>query len=419
MNRKKLILCLTMLVIFFHLTWSVNFTNVAIGLLVLSILLDKRIGIKIRKLISTSQFWILISPFIVFSLSALYSSDGLRAWKEIEIKLPLLVFPFIYGLAPMSEKYRDLVFKFFILITILIPVIGFISQLGTYFETKDSGYFYNDHLVHYAGKKQAAYFGLYANFALVGVFYFWQKISVKTKLQKITLASAFSFLLIIQYLLASRMALLIMFLVIIGFLIVQIFTNTSRKQILSMLIGAALVSIGLIVLFPKVIKRFNSITHTDYQFDNTNPINHFNGEIKAENWNGLNTRLALWTCAWEQIKEKPFFGTGIGDVQNDLVKKYQEKNFIFALESNFNSHNQYLDIMLSNGIVGLFLFVCFILYILYLAIKNKSWFLAGVVVIVAMSCLTENILSRNQGVVVFIVFLSMLLFSEKETIKKI
>jgi len=419
MNRKKLILCLTMLVIFFHLTWSVNFTNVAIGLLVLSILLDKRIGIKIRKLISTSQFWILISPFVVFSLSALYSSDGLRAWKEIEIKLPLLIFPFIYGLAPMSEKYRDLVFKFFILITILIPVIGFISQLGTYFETKDSGYFYNDHLVHYAGKKQAAYFGLYANFALVGVFYFWQKISVKTKLQKITLASAFSFLLIIQYLLASRMALLIMFLVIIGFLIVQIFTNTSRKQILSMLIGAALVSIGLIVLFPKVIKRFNSITHTDYQFDNTNPINHFNGEIKAENWNGLNTRLALWTCAWEQIEEKPFFGTGIGDVQNDLVKKYQEKNFIFALESNFNSHNQYLDIMLSNGIVGLFLFVCFILYILYLAIKNKSWFLAGVVVIVAMSCLTENILSRNQGVVVFIVFLSMLLFSEKETIKKI
>ena len=419
MNRKKLILCLTMLVIFFHLTWSVNFTNVAIGLLVLSILLDKRIGIKIRKLISTSQFWILISPFVVFSLSALYSSDGLRAWKEIEIKLPLLIFPFIYGLAPMSEKYRDLVFKFFILITILIPVIGFISQLGTYFETKDSGYFYNDHLVHYAGKKQAAYFGLYANFALVGVFYFWQKISIKTNLQKITLASAFSFLLIIQYLLASRMALLIMFLVIIGFLIVQIFTNTSRKQILSMLIGAALVSIGLIVLFPKVIKRFNSITHTDYQFDNTNPINHFNGEIKAENWNGLNTRLALWTCAWEQIEEKPFFGTGIGDVQNDLVKKYQEKNFIFALESNFNSHNQYLDIMLSNGIVGLFLFVCFILYILYLAIKNKSWFLAGVVVIVAMSCLTENILSRNQGIVVFIVFLSMLLFSEKETIKKI
>lgn len=419
MNRKKLILCLTLLMIFFHLTWTVNFTNVAIGLLALSILLDKRIGIKIRKLISTSQFWILISPFVVFSLSALYSSDGLRAWKEIEIKLPLLIFPFIYGLAPMSEKYRDLVFKFFILITILIPVIGFISQLGTYFETKDSGYFYNDHLVHYAGKKQAAYFGLYANFALVGVFYFWHKISIKTNLQKITLASAFSFLLIIQYLLASRMALLIMFLVIVGFLIVQIFTNTSRKQILSMLIGAALVSIGLIVLFPKVIKRFNSITHTDYQFDNTNPINHFNGEIKAENWNGLNTRLALWTCAWEQIEEKPFFGTGIGDVQNDLVKKYQEKNFIFALESNFNSHNQYLDIMLSNGIVGFFLFVCFILYILYLAIKNKSWFLAGVVVIVAMSCLTENILSRNQGVVVFIVFLSMLLFSEKETIKKI
>lgn len=418
MKRSKLILIFTLLVVFAQLALTVIYSNIFIGLLGLSILIDSKIAGKIIKLIKEKQFWVLISPFIIFGFSALYSTNMARGWKELEIRLPLIIFPILYGVSPLTLKNRDLVFKFFILLTIVIPVIGFISQIVPYLETKDSGYFYNDGLVNYAGKKQAAYFALYVNIALVGVLYFWQAMKGKTKLQIGALLTAFTFLLIIQYLLASRMSMLVMLLLIVGFMIVQLFTKTSKKQIVVMFSGLVIAIIGLTVLFPKALKRFDSITHTEYQFDNTNPINHFNGEIKAENWNGLNTRLALWACAWEEVLKDPMMGTGIGDVQDNLAKNYQEKNFIFALKSNFNTHNQYLDILLSNGFVGLFLFLLFLGYIVLFAIKSNNWLLLGVVCVVVFSCGTENILSRNQGVVLVSLFLSMLVFNHKDEREK-
>ena len=380
MKRANFNVFLILVIIFFHLTLSVVMTNVVISILVLSVFIDIEIGIKLGRLLKSKQFWILLSLFILFCISALYSSDTTGAWKEIEIRLPLFIFPLIFGIAPLSEKQKELVFKFFILLTVIIPTIGFVSQLTTYFDTKDSGFFYNDHLVHYAGK-QAAYFALYVNIALIGVFYFWQKHQGKSKLEKVTLLTAFSFLVVIQYLLASRMALMVMLLLIVGFMGVQLFTKTSKKQIIVMFGGFVFAVIGLTVLFPKALKRFDSITHFEYRFDNTNPINHFNGEIKAENWNGLNTRLALWTCAWDVVKEKPIFGTGIGDVQDDLVRAYKEKNFIFALESNYNSHNQYLDILLSNGILGLFVFLGFIVYVIQYARQTKDWLLLAILLV--------------------------------------
>jgi O-antigen ligase len=178
--------------------------------------------------------------------------------------------------------------------------------------------------------------------------------------------------------------------------------------------GFLLAVVGLTILFPKVLKRFGSITHFEYRFDNTNPINHFNGEIKAENWNGLNTRLALWTCARDVIKEKPILGTGIGDVQDDLVKAYKEKNFIFALESNYNSHNQYLDVLLSNGALGLFVFLSFLIYVIQYARQTKNWLLLTILFVFLMSFFTENILNRNQGVVLFSLFIFLLMSNSQE-----
>jgi O-antigen ligase len=406
MKRANFNMFLILVIIFSHLTLSVAMTNIAIGLLVLSVLADSNIGNKLMAQFKSKRFWVLISPFLLFTISIFYSSDLVEGWKEIEIRLPLLIFPLVFGLVPLSEKQRAVVFKFFILLTVIIPIIGFVSQLGTYYETNDSGYFYNDHLVHYAGK-QAAYFALYVNIALVGVFYFWQKQQGKSKLEKATLLTAFSFLVVIQYLLASRMALLVMLLLIVGFIGVQLFTNTSKKQIIVMFGGFVLAVIGLTILFPKVLKRFDSITHFEYRFDNTNPINHFNGEIKTENWNGLNTRLALWECALDVIKENPIIGTGIGDVQRDLVKNYKEKNFIFAIQTNYNTHNQYLDILLSNGILGLFVFLGFVVYSIQYAKQNKDWLLLVVLAVFLLSFVTENILNRNQGVVLFSLFIFM------------
>jgi O-antigen ligase len=298
-------------------------------------------------------------------------------------------------------------FKAFIGLVSIIPLIGIFTQWGNYIDTGDSGWFYSDNLVHFFDK-QAAYFAMYVNIALVGLFYFWYREKLTSKLEQVSSIVVLVLLITSQYLLASRTSILTMGMLIFGFAILLIINKINRKQAVLLLSGLSLIILGMVMFFPKVLKRFDSITEVEFQFENTNPINHFNGEIKKENWNGLNTRLALWTCAIDEIKKQPLFGSGVGDVQNDLVKNYKEKNFVFAIESNYNCHNQYLDILLSNGFVGFFVFLFTLIHLIVISIKYKNGLLLGVVFIFSVACLTENILGRNQGVVLLSLLISIM-----------
>lgn len=410
MNRSNIVLYLSISLLVFHLMPSLLVTNFLVGLLMLIVLTDKNIGKKLKELCCSKNFLVLTSLFLIFFISVFYSKDTNQALKIIELRLPLLLFPIVYGLYPMSTRQIHIIFKVFISLVCVIPLIGIATQWGKYIDTGDSGWFYNDNIVQYVGK-QAVYFAMYVNIAIVGLFYFWYNGKLKSKLEKISSAVALVSLITGQYLLASRTSILTMGLLIVGFVVMLVVNKINRKQAAALVGVLALVVMGLVMLFPKVLKRFDSITQIEYQFDNTNPINHFNGEIKKENWNGLNTRLALWTCAIDEVKKRPMFGSGIGDVQNDLLKNYTEKNFIFAIQSKYNCHNQYLDILLSNGIVGLFIFLYLLIYLVIKSIKEKNGLLLGTLIVFAIACLTENVLGRNQGVVFIGFFIGLISFN--------
>ena len=415
MTRPKIVLYLTFALLFFHLTASLLMANAIIGLLILTVFVDKEILSKLKHLACSKDWWVITSLFFIFVFSAFYSTDTKQARKIIELRLPLLLFPFIYGLAPMAVIQKETIFKFFITLVSVVPLIGIITQWNTYVETGDTGWFYSDNIVEYVGK-QAVYFAMYINFALIGLFYFWYTEKLAFKLEKVGVVVVLVFLIVNQYLLASRTSILTMALLIVGFIVLLIVNKINKKQTLALLTLVLFFVLGLVVLFPKVLKRFDSVTNLKFQFENTNPINHFNGEIKKENWNGLNTRIALWTCAVDEIKKRPFLGSGVGDVQNDLIENYKEKNFYFALESNYNCHNQYLDILHSNGMVGLFVFLFLIGYLIVRSLKDKNWILFGLVLVFLVACLTENILGRNQGVVLVSLLISLMILKVNTSI---
>jgi O-antigen ligase len=254
---------------------------------------------------------------------------------------------------------------------------------------------------------------MYVNVAFLALFFLWYKQMLRN-FEKVLGSLVFIFLLVDQYLLASRTSILTMGLLLLGFVVLLIVKRINKKQAVFLSLGLLFFVGSLVVLFPKVLNRFDSIRHVEFQFENKNPINHFNGEIKKENWNGLNTRLAIWTCALELIQKKPFFGTGLGDVESDLQGKYKDAKFYFALESNYNSHNQYLDILLSNGVLGLLFFLFFNSYVIFVSFVDENEVLIGIIVIFFVACTTENILSRNQGVILVFLLISMLFLRENK-----
>jgi O-antigen ligase len=190
----------------------------------------------------------------------------------------------------------------------------------------------------------------------------------------------------------------------------------KRKKYLLGVISVASVMLlfaALILFFPKTINRFESIKNMKFNFENTNTINHFNMEVDSANWNGLTTRLAIWQCASQSISENVLIGSGVGDYKDDLHEKFKENNFYFGLEKEFETHNNYLHVILMFGLIGFIVFSIYLFLPLILAIRKQNFIYIAFLVIFIISFLTEDALSRNQGIMLFALFNSIFAFNLK------
>ena len=80
------------------------------------------------------------------------------------------------------------------------------------------------------------------------------------------------------------------------------------------------------------------------------------------------------------------------------MEKYREKDFQFALQTQKNVHNNYLDILYSMGLVGLSLFLVgwVILPFIY-AKRYKDWLSVCIILTFATAWITEIYFDRSLG----------------------
>ncbi len=140
------------------------------------------------------------------------------------------------------------------------------------------------------------------------------------------------------------------------------------------------------------------------QQKNTGPVSFstfLNKNFGASNTS--QTRLITWRCSLDVLENSTIGFTGIGfkATKDKLVECYQttikdpEKKEVFTSQ-RYNSHNQFLDILLSTGYVGLFL-MC--LFLIWSFMKNKEHFFQTAILGTFMAYgLVENIFHRQIGV---------------------
>jgi len=125
-------------------------------------------------------------------------------------------------------------------------------------------------------------------------------------------------------------------------------------------------------------------------------------------------RYDIWKFSGQIFKEeKPyFFGIGTFKTQELLISKYQlmpiEKRKNWFIERNFNTHNQYIDIGLSYGIIGLLIFLIFVKEILKFSFKNIHSL--NLVISLLLFLFVENIFHRQLGSFIFALILVLALF---------
>lgn len=137
--------------------------------------------------------------------------------------------------------------------------------------------------------------------------------------------------------------------------------------------------------------------------------------------NSFDPRKEIWSCAVSIIKDEGLLVSGLGfeGTKNTLKNCYQEQiqdanTKEWFSKKKYNSHNQFLDFLMSSGIIALALLL---LWVIYTFFKNRNNYnlTAFLIAIVAFGMI-ENFFHRQIGAYYFGFFLIILLIEHKKSI---
>jgi O-antigen ligase len=241
-----------------------------------------------------------------------------------------------------------------------------------------------------------AYFSMYLIFCLTILF--TEKYSSKRQeiihLLLTLLISAFTAML------ATRAA-IIAFVVSAIFLVIGKIRNRQSVASLSIFIVAA--SIGFLVVFNPVA-RFRVIEEPM----RTNYV----ANTSVTEWNSVSYRLVEWQGSWSVINDHMIFGVGTSGWKVALLDFYSNYNSSVAGQM-LNSHNQFLQVWMENGILTLFVILFCIFGFVFRPPINQKY--VAFILIFSIMCITESILERQKGIVFFTMFQTLFLVSANKS----
>ena len=130
----------------------------------------------------------------------------------------------------------------------------------------------------------------------------------------------------------------------------------------------------------------------------------------------ISTRYVLWDISWDLIKTHPLLGVGMGDFTIETERRLAGRH----VETAVDSHNVYLQILATRGLVGFipFLYFWFVLLRTLRSARRQlrtgpafGWhFVTGVTgatVAVLFGALTENNIDDSEVFIAFMLLVGM------------
>ncbi|MCI0716067.1 MAG: O-antigen ligase family protein [Chlorobi bacterium] len=325
--------------------------------------------------------------------------------NHLTLKIQFLIVPLIFIPLKFDQKqYFKIYIAFFIscLVIVLLSLtygLSLVIKSNSLFYINESnqrafylhmGDLMRPYYIH------PSYFSLYLVFLiLVALNYLhnW----VDTKFKYFFIFCIFLFTLFI-FLLSARAALLSFFICLITYFIVTL-SEHSRVKVVTfvMFILFSFVLIGnLKYTRERISLAYNALV---------------SGPSLSET-HSANSRLLIWQAAFEVIKEKPVFGHGIVNRETPLFKEYAKIGFVRGIEFQYNSHSEWLQLLIVFGIAGLLFFFFVLLFPLKkINSRNKKVFLLYLffLILIIINFTTESMLSVQKGVAFFSFFYCLII----------
>jgi len=357
---------------------------------------------KIKRISSSPSLMLFLLFYFLHIAGMIYTENSKEGLFILQKKLPLFFLPLIIGTSTISQKQLDVVYKFFVAACAIAAMICLSYGLYKYFAFNDTTYLYFEDLT-YLIDFHFVYFSMYLAFCIFILTYFIyrdrEKISTSRKRLGFSLIAFFFSFMILS---TARTPLVAMIAILLLTVLILFFKKGKMIQgalIISILLAGVVFSLNQ---FSFLKERFTKIIESDWSA----PPND-------ENANGLTLRIAKWKCTLEGIREHPWIGKGTGDTQDFLQACYIKDDF-WGYHYYYNSHNQFLQVCLALGVVGLLVFLLSFSVPFINFIKRKN-ILAFSFILLCLACfLTESILERQNGIVFYSFFLSLFAFFKEK-----
>lgn len=344
-------------------------------------------------------FFINASLYLTFLISLIYTNNFDYALRKLETGLSILVLPMIFFLLlPGLKVGKTLKLRFYRAFLIATTIFSLFIIAIIVFD--DSVVYYRDWYSNTFRTvvTEAFFIGqhpVYASVFLSLSILFYIELS-KNKAIKTSSSAIFLSLCVL-----INLALLIMLMskgVLLALTVAIVFSIATDKKLKRYnWILFFTILLAFIALFT-FNRRMNELLKVD--------------TYKEVNQNfSTGIRVGIYQCSLGLIKQNLIFGYGVGDSQDILNTCYTDKSELL-LEHEYNTHNQYLDLMLKMGGLGLGIFLGFLMGNISKAQKNGNKEAIMVILLYAIVFLTENILARQSGVILFYFLLLFLNTSE-------
>lgn len=338
--------------------------------------------------------------FIITVISGILSKDFKQGINSIDLNLLLVLIPVIIVNSKIDNNTIDKIFKYFFYASIISVTILLINAIlkvikGSVIDNivfHEFTKLYDQHPVYYA---------ILLSLALFFVFLNGNTLQKKFKIIGILV-------LILGIIFCASKA--VIFLNAVTYILYFLFKNRGLKSKISL----------ILILFFTIITVYN-IPFINHRFvdglrfhESTIEFKPTNDFLKKKIFNyeekkaisDLELRYIMASVGVYHLiaDDKILTGYGQGDVQDYLDYYYYSYNLAPNWNEGHNIHNQYLHVFITYGVIVFLLFLSYIIFSFYIAIKHKDLLHFFFLALLAFVFIFEVILVRNKGIVLFYFF---------------
>lgn len=332
--------------------------------------------------------------YLAYAVGVFFTNHLQDALGYLEKKMVLVIFPLLFSFRFQRPINLRIITLGLVLGTIVLTILSVIHGIQVYQQTQDFNNSFGSSQYSYI--HHPTYFAAFITIALLmvreGTKKNWKYFNSWT-------LGAYFLLTCVNLLFCFSFASLLFFLILIGVLFIKYFYQKLPKVWF-------FVVLAFLPLIP--VGAYYGNIHVQIEVDETlrdakayvqNPNSVF--EKVRTTPSGNQTRLLMWTVSTQEFLDHPM-GSGTANFDDKLGKRLRDKNLDDYADLKYNPHNQFLQVAVEIGVIGLLIFCAIFVCYFNMAKKYRFAPLFWLTLNLAFNCFFESMFQRQSGIVFYV-----------------